>query len=71
MRQEGNIYRQLAIYLIKRYTALPLREIGELFNMDYTSISAAAKRFEKKANNDKRTSGMFRKITKKIEEGIR
>jgi len=39
--------------------------------MDYTSISAAAKRFEKKANNDKRTSGMFRKITKKIEEGIR
>ena len=70
-KQKGNIYRQLTIYLIKRYTALPLRGIGELFNVDYTSISAAAKRFEEKANNDKGISGMFRKITKKIEEGIR
>ena len=61
----------MTIYLIKRYTALPLREVGELFNMDYTSISAAAKRFEEKANNDKGISEMFKKITKKIEEGIR
>jgi len=33
---------------------LPLKEIGELFNMDYTSISVAAKRFEKKAIMTKR-----------------
>jgi len=70
-KQKGNIYRQLAIYLIKRYIALPLKEIGELFNMDYTTVSITARRFEKKANNDKGISGMFKKITKKIEEGIR
>jgi len=38
--------------------------------MDYTSISVAAKRFEKKANNDKEISEMPKKITKKIEERI-
>jgi len=37
-------------------------------NMDYTSISAAAKRFKKKANNDKEISEMLKKITKKIGE---
>ncbi len=67
-RQRGNIYRQLTIYLIKRYTALPLNGIGELFDIDYTSVSAAAKRFEKKAKNDKKISGMLGKIRKKIEE---
>jgi len=46
-------------------TALLLKEIGKLFNMDYTSISVAVKRFEKKANNDKEISGMPKKITKK------
>ena len=38
--------------------------------MDYTSISVAAKRFEKKANDDKEISEMPKKITKKIEERI-
>ena len=38
--------------------------------MDYTSISVEAKRFEKKANDDKEISEMPKKIAKKIEEGI-
>ena len=38
--------------------------------MDYTSISVEAKRFEKKANDDKEISEMPKKIVKKIEEGI-
>jgi len=38
--------------------------------MDYTSISAAAKRFEEKAENDKGISVIFKKIAKKIEERL-
>ncbi len=67
-KQRGNIYRQLAVYLIKRYTTLPLRKIGELFNIDYTTVSMTAKRFEKKADNDKGTSEILQKITEKMEE---
>ena len=51
-------------------SVITLKEIGELFNMDYTSISVETKRFEKKANDDKEISEMPKKITKKIEEGI-
>ena len=37
-KRRGSIYRYLTLYLIKRYTELPLRKIGELFNMDYIYI---------------------------------
>jgi len=67
-KKRGNIYRQLTLYLIKRYTDLPLREIGELFNMDYTSVSMMAKRFEEKTNTDKEISEILEKITEKMEE---
>ena len=42
------------------------REIGELFNMDYTSVSMMAKRFEKKTNTE--ISEMFKKVMKKWKE---
>ena len=51
-------------------SVITLKEIGELFNMDYTSISVDVKRFEKKANDDKEISEMPKKIVKKIEGGI-
>jgi len=64
-KKRGNIYKQLTLYLIKRYTDLSLREIGELFNMDYTSVSMMAKRFEKKVDADKEVSEMFKEVMKK------
>jgi len=36
-KKRGNLNRSLAIYLIKRFTPLPLSEIGELFKVDYCS----------------------------------
>ena len=48
-KKRGNFYRSLAIYLMKRFTPLSLSEIGELFKMDYSAISQAAKRFEQKS----------------------
>ena len=47
-KKRGNLNRSLAIYLIKHFTALSLAEIGQLFKMDYSAVSQAAKRFEKK-----------------------
>ena len=48
-KKRGTFYWSLAIYLIKRFTPLSLSEIGELFKMDYSAISQAAKRFEQKS----------------------
>lgn len=52
-KRRGNVYRVLALYLIKNYTALSLKEIGEIFSMDYTAVSQAARRFEDKISKDK------------------
>lgn len=57
-KQKGNMYRQLALYLIKKYSALSLKEIGELFEMDYVAVSQATKRFEKKIMTDKTVLGI-------------
>jgi len=46
-KKRGNIYRQLTLYFLRKFTDLSLNEIGELFYMDYTIISMAVKRFEK------------------------
>ena len=48
-KKRGNLNRSLAVYLIKRFTPLSLSEIGELFKMDYSAVSQAAKRFEQKS----------------------
>ncbi|HER23653.1 MAG TPA: chromosomal replication initiator DnaA, partial [Candidatus Atribacteria bacterium] len=48
-KKRGNLNRSLAIYLVKRFTPLSLSEIGELFKMDYSAVSQAAKRFEQKS----------------------
>ncbi len=66
--QKGNIYRQASIYLIKKYTAMPIREIGGVFGLDYTTISVTAKRFEKKLKKDKGISEMVERIEKEIEK---
>jgi len=53
VKRRGNFYRILALYLIKKYTALSLKEIGEIFSMDYTAVSQAARRFEERISEDK------------------
>jgi REP element-mobilizing transposase RayT len=56
-KQRGNLYRQITLYLVKRYSSLSLKEIGRIFDMDYTAVSQAVRRFEDKIkkNNKKRT----------------
>lgn len=65
-KRRGNIYRILALYLIKNYTALSLKEIGEIFSMDYTTVSQAARRFEERISKDqilkKRAESILEKL---------
>jgi len=52
-KSRGNMYRLLALYLIKSFTRLSLREIGEEFNMDYAAVSQSVKRFKSLMERDK------------------
>ena len=51
-KQRGNLYRQITLYLVKRYSSLSLKEIGKIFDMDYTAVSQATRRFEDKIKKD-------------------
>ncbi|HER24088.1 MAG TPA: chromosomal replication initiator DnaA [Candidatus Atribacteria bacterium] len=52
-KERGNRYRSLALYLIKKFTPLKLTQIGQLFDMDYSAVSQAVKRFENKFKEDR------------------
>ena len=61
-RQRGNLFRQITLYLVKRYSSLPLKEIGKIFNMDYTAVSQATIRFEDKIRKDNKKRIMVNSI---------
>ncbi|MEW6456587.1 MAG: transposase [Acidobacteriota bacterium] len=66
-KKNRNIYRHIALYMIKKYSALSLNEIGELFEMDYGAVSQAVRRFEDKIKTDRR----ILKIKDVAEEALR
>lgn len=61
-KQRGNIYRQITLYLVKRYSSLSLKEIGKTFNMDYTAVSQATRRFEDKIGEDNKIRIMVNSV---------
>ena len=52
-KSRGNIYRQIAMFLMKRYTMLSLRDIGEIFKIDYAGVSQSCRRFENLIERDR------------------
>jgi len=50
-KKRGNFFRQMTLYLLKQGTLMSLKEIGELFQMDYAAVSQACKRYEEKIKN--------------------
>jgi len=67
-KKRGNSHRSLAIYLIKRFTPLSLSEIGELFKMDYSAVSQAAKRFEQKSEVNNEIKEKMQKVIMALKE---
>ncbi len=67
-RKRSVLYpRQLAIYLIRKYTDEPLQRIGALFGRDHSSVLHAARTFERKLSS----SPKVRRETEFIEEQLR
>jgi REP element-mobilizing transposase RayT len=50
-KKRGNFFRNMTLSLLKQFTPLSLREIGELFQMDYAAVSQACKRYEEKVKH--------------------
>jgi len=67
-KKRGNLYRPLAIYLIKRFTPLSLSEIGKIFKMDYSAVSQAAKRFEQKCEVNDEIKEVMQKVVTALKE---
>jgi len=68
-KKRGNLYRPLSIYLIKRFTPLSLSEIGKIFQMDYSAVSQAAKRFEQKSEANDEIKEVMQKVITALKEG--
>jgi len=67
-KRRGNTYRQLALYLAKKHTRMSLREIGKLFDMDYSAVSQAVKRFEHGTNRNKSVVTMKDLLEKRLKK---
>ena len=67
-KKRGNLYRPLATYLIKRFTPLSLSEIGKIFQMDYSAVSQAAKRFEQKSEANHKIKEVMQKVITALKE---
>lgn len=67
-KERGNIYRQLALYLIRYFTSLTLSQIGQLFDMDYSAVSQAVKRFEQKCENNDEIAQLKEKMMKVLKK---
>ena len=67
-KERGNIHRQLALYLIRYFTSLALSQIGQLFDMDYSAVSQAVKRFEQKCENNNEIAQLKEKMMKVLEK---
>jgi chromosomal replication initiation ATPase DnaA len=66
LKKRGNIYRQIALYSIKIYTLLSLKEIGEKFDMDYAAVSQACKRLEDLSKKNRKVSVMLTKLEREL-----
>ena len=67
-KRRGNIYKKLTLYFLKKYTAMSLKGIGELFNMDYVAVSYAVKRFENEMTKNRIVLKMVEKVKKELKE---
>jgi putative transposase len=47
-KKRGNFFRQMTLSLLKQFTSMSLKEIGELFRMDYAAVSQACRRYAEK-----------------------
>ena len=53
LKNKNKEYRNIAIYLVKKYTGLTNKQLGQLFgNISYSAVAKACQRFAKKLEKD-------------------
>ncbi len=67
-KKKGNIYRKLFLYALKKYSDLNLREIGKIFEMDYSAVSQMVKRFVLESKENDRIKSMIEKLKEKLKK---
>jgi len=67
-KQRGNLYRQISLYLLKRYSSLSLKEVGKIFDMDYTAVSQATRRFEDRIIKDNKIRTMLNSVLELLKD---
>jgi len=67
-KERGNTYRSLALYLIKHFTSLRLSQIGQFFDMDYSAVSQAVKRFEQKCKKNNEIAELKQKMINSLKK---
>ncbi len=65
-KRRGNVYRQLALYLIKHHTGLSFAEIGGMFQTDYAAVSQATTRFKEVIERDETVRMIGVKIEREL-----
>ncbi|MEA1994622.1 MAG: transposase [Campylobacterota bacterium] len=68
-KRRDNLYRKLTLYFLKKYSALSLKQIGKLFDMDYVAVSQAAKRFENEMKKNKIALKMVEEVAEALKRG--
>jgi len=52
--------------LVKRYSSLSLKEIGKIFDMNYTAVSQATRRFEDRTRKDNTIRAMLDSVLERL-----
>ena len=67
MRKKRKEFRDISIYLMKKFTSLSNSEIGHFFgDLTYSAVAKVYQRLEKKMINNQITQHEIEKIMKKL-----
>ena len=67
--KSSGIARYISMDFLYRYGGLNNREIGELFGVDYSTVSQSRKRLQQRMEHDEELQGLFRKIERLLSPG--
>ena len=62
--------RQIAMYLIRKFTNLSLEDTGEIFGRNHSTVISSIRKVEKKISDDRDFSNRIRDITSNINSNI-
>jgi len=67
LKKENRLAKKMGIYLLRRYSGLNNREIGERLGMNYSAVSKAGMSIEKEMETDKRVNREVKELLSQFE----